>query len=109
MELQELRQKIISLLAPLSPDKVILFGSYAWGNPTVDSDIDLYIVTRDTMMPITYRESSELHLRYARAMSELVCSIPVDLIVHTRPMHAKFLEIDSMFSRKIFHSGISLV
>ena len=26
------------------PDKIILFGSYAYGNPTEDSDVDLLVV-----------------------------------------------------------------
>ena len=26
------------------PEKIILFGSYAYGNPTEDSDIDLFII-----------------------------------------------------------------
>jgi predicted nucleotidyltransferase len=108
-QLSELTQQIIDLLLPLEPEKVILFGSYAWGTPSADSDIDLYIVTKDSSMPTTYRERSELNLRYARAIAGLRGSTPVDLIVHTRPMHQKFLEIDSMFSRKILHSGISLV
>ncbi|MFB6182202.1 MAG: nucleotidyltransferase domain-containing protein [Candidatus Magasanikbacteria bacterium] len=27
-----------------SPEQIILFGSYAWGEPNEDSDIDLFIV-----------------------------------------------------------------
>ena len=38
----ELETQIRDALAPLHPEKVILFGSYAWGRPTEDSDIDLY-------------------------------------------------------------------
>ena len=35
------------------PEKIILFGSYAWGKPGPDSDVDLFIIketdnTRDT-------------------------------------------------------------
>ena len=29
------------------PDKIILFGSYASGTPTPDSDVDLLVVIRD--------------------------------------------------------------
>ncbi len=43
----ELETRIKAALAPLHPEKVILFGSYAWGQPTEDSDIDLYVVTQD--------------------------------------------------------------
>jgi predicted nucleotidyltransferase len=42
----ELEMQIKEALAPLHPDKVILFGSHAWGQPTEDSDIDLYVVTQ---------------------------------------------------------------
>jgi len=27
-----------------SPEKILLFGSHAWGNPTPDSDIDLLVI-----------------------------------------------------------------
>ncbi|MEK7722257.1 MAG: nucleotidyltransferase domain-containing protein [Elusimicrobiota bacterium] len=30
-----------------NPDKIILFGSYAYGTPTEDSDIDLFIIKDD--------------------------------------------------------------
>ncbi len=93
----------------MNPEKIILFGSYAWGEPSADSDIDLYIVTRDATTPVTYQERSELYLRYAKAIDALIGTAPVDLIVHTRPMHQEFLMIDSMFSRKIIQSGISLL
>ena len=32
------------LITEYSPEKVILFGSYAWGDPGPDSDIDLLII-----------------------------------------------------------------
>ena len=109
MQLNDIKQQIISLLKPLDPEQIILFGSYAWGEPSADSDIDLYIVTNDSTMPATYRERSEIYLRYAKALDGFIGTVPVDMIVHTRPMHLMFLELDSMFSRKIIHSGIPLV
>ena len=41
----DLKDKISEGLKPLCLEKVILFGSYAWGQPSQDSDIDLYVVT----------------------------------------------------------------
>jgi predicted nucleotidyltransferase len=38
--------EIILQLKLLDPDKVILFGSYAWGTPDDESDIDLFIVKK---------------------------------------------------------------
>jgi len=43
------------------PDKIILFGSYAYGNPTPESDIDLFIVKDDDRRRIDrFREVMKL-------------------------------------------------
>ncbi len=46
-DLDTIKQSIIDRLKPLQLNKVILFGSYADENPTDDSDVDLYVVTKD--------------------------------------------------------------
>jgi predicted nucleotidyltransferase len=45
--IQDMADKII---AAFSPERIILFGSYAWGKPGPDSDIDFFIIkdTNDT-------------------------------------------------------------
>ncbi len=59
----------------LNPEKIILFGSYAYGNPTPDSDVDLLVVMETSS---TQRE------RY-RTVSLLLYppQFPVDIIVKT--------------------------
>lgn len=36
--------KIVENIKPYNPDKVILFGSRAWGKPHKDSDFDLMVI-----------------------------------------------------------------
>ena len=60
VDIEELKQEILERLRPLDPERVILFGSYAHGNPTEDSDIDLYVVTKDEFVPTTYAEKGRL-------------------------------------------------
>ena len=48
---ESIKNEIIENLRPLKPEKVILFGSYAYGSPTNESDVDLYIVTKDNYLP----------------------------------------------------------
>lgn len=36
------------LVSVYAPREIYLFGSYAWGNPTEESDIDLFIVVDDS-------------------------------------------------------------
>jgi predicted nucleotidyltransferase len=45
------------------PERVILFGSYAYGEPTEDSDIDLFIVKDDPRPPIDRRLAVKRLLR----------------------------------------------
>ena len=44
VDIEKVKSEIIESLKPLDPEKVILFGSYAYGNPTEDSDIDLLLI-----------------------------------------------------------------
>jgi len=41
---EKLKSLIVEKLKPLKPSKIILFGSYAYGTPNEDSDIDLCII-----------------------------------------------------------------
>ena len=43
---QEIKNKIVRELKPFSIQKIILFGSYAYGEPTEDSDLDLLIIEK---------------------------------------------------------------
>ena len=52
------RKQIENIISKLKqdydPEQIILFGSYAYGNPTDESDIDLLII-KDTQEPILAR------------------------------------------------------
>ncbi|WP_201766933.1 nucleotidyltransferase domain-containing protein [Chrysiogenes arsenatis] len=42
INIEKIKLEIVERLKPLKPDKIILFGSYAYGTPTEHSDIDLF-------------------------------------------------------------------
>ena len=44
IDIEELKPLIVERLKPLNPDKIILFGSYAYGTPNEDSDIDIFLL-----------------------------------------------------------------
>jgi len=52
LDLERLLQKLIS---GYQPEKVILFGSYAYGNPTSDSDLDLFSIKETAQTPFLRR------------------------------------------------------
>jgi predicted nucleotidyltransferase len=88
--------------------RVILFGSYAGGIPGTDSDIDLLVVTDDDFMPESFEENMQNYLKVSAALRDIKRKIPMDLIVHTKPMHEKFIELGSMFSKEIATKGVIL-
>jgi len=44
INIDKLKIEIVKRLKPLDPDKIILFGSYAYGEPNKNSDMDLFLV-----------------------------------------------------------------
>lgn len=85
--------------------KVILFGSYVSGTYREGSDIDLLVVTDDDFMPATFEENIQNYLKVSSALGDIKRQIPVDLIVHTKPMYEKFISLGSMFSREVSRTG----
>ena len=106
---EELKNRIIKALKPIDPYRVILFGSYAWGEPSRDSDIDLYIITKDDYFPKNFHEKMDLKLKVAYAIDSIRNDYPVDLIVHTKPMAERFIELDSSFARELIQRGEKLL
>lgn len=104
-----LETQIKDALAPLCPEAVILFGSYAWGQPTEGSDIDVYVVTRDDFLPATWRQKRDIVRAVSNQILDLRTRYAIDLLVHTKPMHRRFVETDSSFARQIMEEGVRLL
>jgi uncharacterized protein len=73
-----LLEKVVArLVDEFRPEEIYLFGSHAWGTPTTDSDVDLFVVVHD---------SDEKPVRRAqRAHCSLIgLDFPKDVLVRTR-------------------------
>ncbi len=55
------------------PDKIVLFGSYAWGTPHADSDVDILVV-----MPARNQHDQAVRIR-----CDVPAPFPMDLLVRT--------------------------
>ncbi len=47
INIEQIKKDIVKALKTLEPEKIILFGSYAYGNPTKDSDLDICVVEKE--------------------------------------------------------------
>ena len=60
------KKEIVKRLESLALDKVILFGSLARGDFNKDSDIDLYVVTKDNFTPSNWAEKNKIYLHVSK-------------------------------------------
>lgn len=105
MEKNELISLLKISLLHLNVSKVILFGSYAKGTQTADSDVDLLVVTNDNFLPASFAEKMEIKMKIASALNTIRKNTDIDLIVHTKPMYEKFIELNSGFKNEILSTG----
>ena len=91
---------INKIVESLSPHKVILFGSYAYGDVSVDSDVDLLIIL-DTNLKGAERQ---------RVVSRLIRPrpFPVDIIVKTPEEINEAKKRIDPFMNEILEKGVVL-
>ncbi|MDZ7290574.1 MAG: nucleotidyltransferase domain-containing protein [candidate division KSB1 bacterium] len=81
------------------PDKIILFGSYAYGKPDASSDIDLLIVKE------THEAFYKRWAEVCRIVSDLRHGIPFSPFVLTPKEWQSRLEISDPFIKEILEKG----
>ncbi len=91
--IQELSQQIST---KFSPDRIILFGSHAYGEPTTDSDVDLLVVMPFEGYP--FRKAAEI-------LNEISPPFSVDLLVRTTEQLDERIALGDFFVREILTKG----
>ncbi len=64
------------LVEKFNSDQIVLFGSYAYGNPTRDSDVDLLIVKKTERSP---REEASAIRKAFQPLRHSVANLPFDI------------------------------
>ncbi len=81
------------------PEKIILYGSYAYGKPTRDSDIDLFIVKQ------TEKRRPERFVEVSRIIHEPKRVISISPLVYTPREVEERLEIGDQFIEEVLTKG----
>lgn len=92
--IQQVTDKIIT---HVQPEKVVLFGSWAWGEPDTDSDLDLLVIHDSTLR----RD------KRAREISRLFASrrFPLDILVYTPREVEQCQKMQGSFVKYILDHG----
>ena len=94
---KSLRPAVQKIVAELKPEKIILFGSYAYGLPNPHSDVDLLVIMK-TRASLKERSWSVSRLLLPRPF-------PVDILVKTPKEVEKALEAGDFFLKEILTRG----
>ena len=81
-------------------EKILLFGSYAWGNPTRDSDIDLFIIKHTDEKPRDRR------IRIREILDEENALFALEPLVYTPDEIENRLKMGDDFIKKIVNKGV---
>ena len=101
--LREKAQPVIAeatrrLVAEFAPEQVWLFGSYAWGEPTEDSDLDLLVVVPND------GDTSIHGIRRARRCLRAI-DMAKDILIQSNTVFNRFKPVRSSLSHKIAKEG----
>ncbi len=94
---KSLRPAIQRIVQELSPEKIVLFGSYAYGTPNPNSDVDLLVIMKTT--------SSLKDRSWAVSRLLLPRPFPVDILVKTPREIQQALTSGDFFIKEILTRG----
>lgn len=107
INIEELKPLIIERLKPLSPDKIILFGSYAYGTPNEDSDIDLFLLKDDLEVENIRSYKLELQKKLFDLQKKYLLGIDIFVDSTTR-MKDRIENVKDQFYEDVLTKGIKI-
>ncbi len=94
--LRQIKAYAAEVARQFKPQKIILFGSYAYGKPTTDSDVDLLVV-----MPHNRRNVEKaIEIR-----AKVDAPFPLDLLVRTPERLHERIVLGDFFLREVVAKG----
>ncbi len=99
VDIKEIKNLTSQIVREFNPDRIILFGSYAYGRPGNDSDVDILVVLPFKGKPV--RKAIEIR-------NKVNAGVPLDLIVRTPEQVADRVAQNDWFMREILERGHTL-
>ncbi len=96
---ETIRDIVHTIITGYRPRKIILFGSYAYGDPDEDSDIDLLIIKDTDKRPL------DRWIEVKRLVRDRSRRAPVSPLVLTSKELEERLEIKDFFLQEVLEKG----
>jgi len=94
--IEEIYEIVQQIVEQFHPQSVILFGSYAYGEPGPESDVDLLVVMDTPLKEVDQAVEICRHVR---------CSFPIDLIVYKPDNFLKRIKMGDFMLIDIVNKG----
>jgi predicted nucleotidyltransferase len=105
MNIDNVLNDLINSLKVSDPYKIILFGSYANGSSTENSDIDLMIILDNNDISKTYEERQRKKLYIRKLIREINYKMALDILVYSKEELKKIKEYGNYFIEEIEKTG----
>ena len=102
----QLRPYLEVIIERFHPQQIVLFGSYAYGHPSPDSDVDLLIVKAIDKSPVSDATSIRRAIRHLR---HSVANLPLDIMVHSPEDLRARIDHRADFHEEILSRGLNLI
>ena len=105
MDINDVLDKLVILLKPSNPYKIIVFGSHATGASTEHSDIDLMVILDNDEVAKTRKERIEKKLYIRNLVLEVNRKFPLDILVYSKVELKKIKEYGNFFVDEAEQTG----
>jgi predicted nucleotidyltransferase len=96
---EDIEQAVEEIVRQFAPERVLLFGSYAYGEPTPDSDVDLLVTMDMDVRPVDQAVAIRQAVRFP---------FPLDLLVRTPQQIEERLQLNDPFFKEVLTRGVLL-
>jgi predicted nucleotidyltransferase len=99
VEIDDILRFVEGVAAKVRPQRIVLFGSYAYGSPTEDSDVDLLVI-------MNYRGANVDNAAEIRGL--VPRPFPMDLLVRNESEIKRRIAGNDFFLKEVIEKGLVL-
>ena len=102
MNIENILSEVTTTFKQFGIEKIILFGSFAYGTPNMDSDIDLLVIK-----DIPENETRDLRIKLKKALWLKLGKLnySFDILVDNEQRIQKRIEMGDLFYKEIYSKG----
>ncbi|MCX6327277.1 MAG: nucleotidyltransferase domain-containing protein [Bacteroidia bacterium] len=95
-------QQLVERIKQFDPEKIILFGSYAYGTPSDQSDVDLFVVKN-----VRKEDIRDLRLSIRKHLRDIIYKqkVPVDLLLDSQENVNERIKLGDSIYEEIMNKG----